>query len=87
MTADSTARSCSWPGCDRPSVWAFVNIPELRVAVSGEPEVGDEFRVCEVHRPELARQLSDAIRQALRKGAARENFAPGEPEWARLIAD
>jgi hypothetical protein len=51
---------CDWPGCDGPSVFTFVNTPEVRVAVAGEPLVGDPFSVCEVHAPVFERQLRPA---------------------------
>jgi hypothetical protein len=72
---------CDWPGCERPSVFTFVNTPEIRVSVSGEPLVGDTFSVCEVHAPQFERQLRQAVNQSIDETQGQLNFLPGDPEW------
>jgi hypothetical protein len=78
---------CDWPSCDRPSVFTSVNTPELRVAVTGEPLVGDSFSVCEVHAPEFERQLRQAVNQSIDETQGRLNFLPDDPEWQLAFGD
>ena len=51
------------------------------VRIDGVAFDGPAFAHCEEHAPRIARIALDAIDEAVRRHAARTNFAPGDAEW------
>jgi hypothetical protein len=72
---------CDWPACSQPAAATLDLEPGMTLTVGGEPIAGRTFRVCREHAPKLGRIGLDGVRAALRRRAARQNFAPGDAEW------
>jgi hypothetical protein len=72
---------CDWTDCSAPAVHRLPIQPGLELRVDGSLWRGDEFATCETHAPRIAALALEAIDEALRRHAARTNFAPGDAEW------
>lgn len=79
--------SCGWPGCDRAAAHRIPIEPGMVVRIEGTTFEGDAFAVCKEHAPRMAKIALEAIDEALRRDAARRNYAPGDPEWNDLVGD
>lgn len=73
--------ACDWPGCDQPAAHQLPMRRGMTLRIDGVAFGGVAIAVCEEHAPALARIALAAIDDAVRRHAARTNFAPGDAEW------
>ena len=59
----------------------------MSLSIDGVTFEGSRFASCEEHGPRIGRIFLDALGDALRRNAARSNFAPGDAEWSETFGD
>lgn len=83
----TSASACDWPGCGQPAADQLPIRPGMVLRIDGVAFEGPAFAVCEEHAPRIARIALEAIDGAVRRHAARTNFAPGDAEWTETFGD
>lgn len=87
MQPPTSASACDWPECGRAAVHELPIQPGIVLRIDGVAFDGPGFAVCEEHAPRIGRIALDAIDSAVRRDAARKNFAPGDAEWTETFGD
>lgn len=59
----------------------------MTLRIDGVAFGGRTFSTCEEHAPRIADIALGAIDKAMRRDAARTNFAPGDAEWTETFHD
>lgn len=83
----TSASRCDWPRCGQPVAHELPIKPGMVLQLDGVVLAGPAFAACEEHAPRIAGIALDAIDNALRRHAARMNFAPGDAEWNETFGD